>query len=199
MNYKIKMLQTKDKLRKELKKKLTTLTSKDRNLNSIKINTNLNLLLTKLNIQTLCVFIPTSNEPDLNIDELLKKHDSVYCPKFIKSSYNYSKIKHISELTMGKYNILEPRQSMPLSDDYLKSKNIIFLVPLVGFDNQGNRIGYGNGYYDRLLANVTGPKIGICFSFQETPAIITDPHDKNLDYIITENKIISSTKSSPKQ
>lgn len=192
------MSPSKNEQRKKLKIKLTSLNAKDRDLKSIKINSNLNRLLSKYKIDTLCIFMPTAKEPNLNINELLKQTSSIYCPKFTNKNYAYSKIKSTTELKLEKYNILEPSIYNPISNKKLKSNDTIFLVPLVGFDKFGNRIGYGNGYYDQLLENVTGIKIGICFSFQEISEIKKDPHDISLNYIITENEIVTATQPSPK-
>ena len=73
----------------------------------------------------------------------------------------------------------------------------VVLVPLVGFDNQLNRIGYGKGYYDRILSKINKIKrktvfIGIAYSFQKCRKIVINKHDFKLDYIFTERGIISS-------
>ena len=70
----------------------------------------------------------------------------------------------------------------------------ILLIPLVGFDDQLNRLGYGGGYYDRYLSKVQNNnkliKIGIGFSFQKVKNLPINRFDKKLDYIITEKQII---------
>ena len=71
------------------------------------------------------------------------------------------------------------------------------MVPLVAFDNQLNRIGYGKGYYDRSLKKISKNKnkivtIGIAYSFQRCKKIPVNKHDFKLDYIFTERGIISS-------
>ena len=70
----------------------------------------------------------------------------------------------------------------------------ILLIPLVGYDDQFNRLGYGGGYYDRYLSKVQNKhkiaKIGVGFSFQRIKNIPINKFDKKLDYIITEKKII---------
>ena len=70
----------------------------------------------------------------------------------------------------------------------------ILLIPLVGFDRQLNRLGYGGGYYDRYLTKVQNKyriiKIGVGFSSQQIKNIPINKHDKKLDCIITEKKII---------
>tara|TARA_R110002124_G_scaffold114535_14_gene269315 strand:+ start:5877 stop:6464 length:588 start_codon:yes stop_codon:yes gene_type:complete len=64
----------------------------------------------------------------------------------------------------------------------------IVLVPLLGFDNQGTRLGYGGGYYDRTLAHMkkTPRLIGLAFAAQELDSIPRDSHDVPLDAVITE-------------
>ena len=70
----------------------------------------------------------------------------------------------------------------------------ILLIPLVGFDLQLNRLGYGGGYYDRYLSKFQDKhkiiKIGVGFSFQKVKNLPINRHDKKLDCIITEKKII---------
>jgi len=64
----------------------------------------------------------------------------------------------------------------------------IILMPLLGFDSQGTRLGYGGGYYDRTLAHMNKkPRlIGLAFAAQELDSIPRDSHDVPLDAVITE-------------
>ena len=94
-------------------------------------------------------------------------------------------------LTVNKFGILEPNS--------LKKETIpdLIMVPLVAFDNHLNRIGYGKGYYDRILQKIIKIKkntisIGIAYSFQKCSTIPVNKHDYKLDYIFTERGIISS-------
>ena len=119
------MLLSKDEQRKKLKTKLLSLNSKDRESKSIKINSNLTNLLSKHEIQTLCIFIPTKYEPNINIDLLLKKYKSVYCPKFLEKKYIYYKIHNTQELKLGNYNILEPTSNSPINNT-LMHINLVF-------------------------------------------------------------------------
>ncbi|MDA3878376.1 MAG: 5-formyltetrahydrofolate cyclo-ligase [Halothiobacillus sp.] len=67
------------------------------------------------------------------------------------------------------------------------------LIPLVGFDEQGNRLGMGAGYYDRSLANLRHPRpllIGIAFSSQQVEQLPVDPWDIPLDYIVTNKRLL---------
>jgi 5-formyltetrahydrofolate cyclo-ligase len=67
----------------------------------------------------------------------------------------------------------------------------IVLMPLLGFDARGTRLGYGGGYYDRTLARMTKrPRlVGLAFAAQELDAIPREEHDIPLDAIITENGV----------
>ena len=94
-------------------------------------------------------------------------------------------------LYVSKFGTLEPKSS---------NKDIIpdlIMVPLVAFDNQLNRIGYGKGYYDRILQKISRIKkktifLGIAYSFQKCRKIPVNKYDFKLDYIFTERGIISS-------
>ena len=91
-------------------------------------------------------------------------------------------------LYVNKYGILEPnKQNKVFKPD-------IILVPLATFDKNLNRIGYGKGYYDRVLNKLSANKkiltIGIAFSFQETSTISTNQYDYNLDCILTDRNLI---------
>lgn len=69
-----------------------------------------------------------------------------------------------------------------------KAEPDIVIMPLLGFDRLGTRLGYGGGYYDRTLARMSKkPKlIGLAFAAQELDAIPREPHDVPLDAIVTE-------------
>jgi 5-formyltetrahydrofolate cyclo-ligase len=66
----------------------------------------------------------------------------------------------------------------------------ILLVPLAAFDARGNRIGWGQGHYDRVIERLASAgellSIGVAFSFQEVDAAPAEPHDRPLDAVVTE-------------
>jgi 5-formyltetrahydrofolate cyclo-ligase len=65
------------------------------------------------------------------------------------------------------------------------------LVPLVAFDRQGRRLGYGGGYYDRTLPLLPGaPRIGCAFAAQELDEVPSGPYDIRLDAVATERGVI---------
>jgi 5-formyltetrahydrofolate cyclo-ligase len=72
------------------------------------------------------------------------------------------------------------------------------LVPLLAFDIQGHRLGYGGGHYDRTLASlrIRGPllAIGLAYDCQEVAAIPAGPHDQRLDLVLTPSRAIAMAK-----
>ena len=90
--------------------------------------------------------------------------------------------------------------SMGILEPDISKKIVIpdlIMVPLVAFDKNLNRIGYGKGYYDRILQKINRFKkkavfLGIAYSFQKCQKVPVNKHDVKLDYIFTEKGIISS-------
>jgi 5-formyltetrahydrofolate cyclo-ligase len=80
--------------------------------------------------------------------------------------------------------------SVPATDEPELAPAIL-IVPLAAFDRRGYRIGYGRGYYDRALTEL-GPtlSIGIGYAAQEVDAVPEEPHDRPLDWIVTEREAI---------
>ena len=107
------------------------------------------------------------------------------------SKMSFKSWKFKEPLFVSKFGTLEPSKSnKELFPD-------LILVPLVVFDNQLNRIGYGKGYYDRSLKKINKIKkkavsLGIAYSFQKFNKIPVNKYDVKLDYILTERGIISS-------
>ena len=89
-------------------------------------------------------------------------------------------------MKVNKYGIPEPEIENIVYPD-------ILLIPLVAFDLNLNRLGYGGGYYDRLIAKISKKKkilkIGLAFSFQKVDKVPINIYDQKLDYVLT-NKII---------
>ncbi len=72
----------------------------------------------------------------------------------------------------------------------------VLLVPLAAFDTTGNRIGWGQGHYDRVIERLMADgtslmTIGVGFSFQQVDAVPVEPHDRPLDFIATELRLFS--------
>ncbi len=98
-----------------------------------------------------------------------------------------SKLENWEDLHEGPYGILEPKKIIEIS----LNKIDLIIVPGVGFDEKGNRLGHGKGYYDKLLQKTNAKKIGLAFECQIVDQIPTDENDIPVDMIITEKRIIN--------
>lgn len=89
-----------------------------------------------------------------------------------------------AQLVRGAYGIPEPRADLPLEDPAAVD---LVIVPGVAFDRRGCRLGYGGGYYDRLLPRMLqAVKIGLGYAFQLVGCLPAEPHDVRLDGVATE-------------
>ena len=90
-------------------------------------------------------------------------------------------------LKIKQYGIPEPNSKKLIYPD-------ILLAPLVAFDNNLNRLGYGGGYYDRVIKKLSKKKkilkIGLAFSIQKINSVPVTKYDKKLDYIVTDKYIL---------
>ncbi len=125
---------------------------------------------------------------DLDLLNKFENKDYIISLPVIKRNFNmdYYKWSFSDPLKINKYGIPEPEK-----------KNIIYpnilFVPLVAFDKNLNRLGYGGGYYDRLIKKFSKKKIikiGLAFSDQEIDKVPINTYDQKLDYIVTNKYII---------
>lgn len=97
-------------------------------------------------------------------------------------------------LKKGAYGIEEPIGPLLTDSDY--NEIALAIIPGVSFDAEGNRLGRGKGYYDRLLPQLSAHKIGICFQFQVADSLPAETFDIQMDEVWTENGCISRTQCS---
>jgi len=135
-------------------------------------------------------YYPVNFEIDdlMLLKKLEKKKFDISLPVIKKKfQMNFYKWSFTDLLKINKYGIPEP-----------ETKNIVYpdvlLIPLVAFDKNLNRLGYGGGYYDRLIKKLSKKKkiikIGLALSFQKIDKVPTNVHDQKLDYIVTNKYII---------
>lgn len=176
----------KSKLRKTLKAQRTAL-SKDEILKMSKIICE-RIYAEISNYSSILCYVSHMGEVDLTnlISRLLAEGKAVSVPvctldtNIIPAQIESSDFEFYKNL----YNICEPKI-------YKKPK--IFpdccLVPGIGFDKSGNRVGHGKGYYDRFLAENPMFKIGVCYDFQIANKIDASEFDVKMDCVISEKRI----------
>lgn len=139
------------------------------------------------------LFLSIVSQKEVNTDLLLHvlqgKDKQVVISQSDFKSYT---LKHFlltdsTPIKTNAFGIPEPQDGLEVPVDKI---DVVF-IPLLAFDQNGNRIGFGKGFYDRFLSECRKDtiKIGLSF-FEATPTlIITDEHDVRLDYVITPEEV----------
>ena len=179
-------------LKSRLRKKILKIREKI-NKNNIHINFNQIIKIfkkEKINKKTIGGYYPVSFEvDDLAILKKFEKNRFNISLPVIKKNFqmDFYKWTFSSPLKVNKYGIPEPETQNIVYPD-------ILLIPLVAFDKNLNRLGYGGGYYDRLIEKLSKKKkiikIGLALSVQKIDKVPTNVYDKKLDYIVTNKYIV---------
>lgn len=177
------MKQYKDKLRKEIKQKRSFM-CKD------VVKTKSEIICQKIlhneiykNSQCIYCYYPIQNEVDITevIQASLKSGKTVALPKVIDTDgkMTFVEISNLDNLQAGHYNIPEP-----IETNQARKADLI-LVPGVVFSTKGKRIGQAGGFYDRFLKNNHPYSIGVAYDFQIMNDLKTEPHDIDVDEVIS--------------
>ena len=108
----------------------------------------------------------------------------VSLPRFLSKSDRYAPyvIRQSGDVVDGAFGVREPSADcVELESNQLD----LVIVPGVGFDSLGARLGRGGGHYDRLLQGLTATICGVCFRQQVLPRVPEEAHDIKMDCIIT--------------
>ena len=140
----------------------------------------------------LALYVPIHNEAgtDAIFAAAVNAAKTVLYPAVVGESLEFRRVDHLRDLRRGAFGIPEPLDSCDVIDQCMAD---LIVIPGVGFDLKGKRVGYGKGFYDKFLSELPKKveKIGIAFSIQELEEIPRMPHDILLDTIITEKIILS--------
>jgi 5-formyltetrahydrofolate cyclo-ligase len=138
-------------------------------------------------------YYPFRSEIDTRIiiREAIGQGKKIALPRVGKKGLELFYINNLEkDLEPGSYDIMEPIPSRCESAEL--SRIDLVIVPGVGFDREHNRLGYGGGFYDRLLTAISGnvPRIALSFDLQIVDKIPVSEHDLKIDILITETLII---------
>ena len=155
-----------------------------------KILTKLINLLNFNDIDT-AVYYSTNSEVNLInfVYYMHKNHQKILLPfiEKIKSHLLFKQWVTNDKLIKGKYGIMTPATK-------IFSTPKILIIPMLAFDKDKNRLGYGGGYYDRTISflekNSKSLKLGVAFDEQQIRKVPTTSFDKKMDLILTPTKII---------
>lgn len=134
------------------------------------------------------LYCPVKGEPDLTplFSEVLGRGSRLALPKVVGEELELIYVKEPLCLERGPYGIPEPS-----AGEKAKPEDMDFVaVPGVAFDREGYRLGFGKGYYDRLLKRVRAFKVGVAYSFQVLDRVPREEWDERVDLIVTEKGIV---------
>lgn len=176
--------------RKEIKQRITELDSKYCREADRKIIENVFGLEEFQQAKTIFCYVSTETEVDTIpiLKEILASGKRLGVPKCTgKGIMEVYEISSLDELTAGAYGILEPDESCK---KILLPEEIDFsLIPCISCDSKGKRLGHGGGYYDRYLEQSRGVKAIVCRSRLMLDEIPTEPHDVQMDLVISEEAV----------
>ena len=135
---------------------------------------------------TIMMYISSFKEPQTLpiIEKLLESGKKVVVPVSVTATNTIipTYLESLNELKRGAYGILEPTIIRPVNIDDID----VIVVPGIAFDMHRNRLGFGKGYYDRLLEDCSAKKIALCYDFQIVSDLPATDYDVPMDLILTE-------------
>lgn len=143
------------------------------------------------NAQKIGAYYPIGSEimtQDI-IQEALSEGKEIFLPKVIGKNIEFRKIENFDNLENGTFDIMEPRNECPVDNNL-----DVILVPTVGISPKGVRLGYGHGFYDRFLAENKIETISLTLEKQIVKNIPASEHDVIINWIVTEDRIIETSK-----
>ena len=154
------------------------------------INIIISEIKSKLKISSISIYYPIKSEiSPLKIIEICRNLSIQICLPVINKNTNeliFSKFDDKKCLKKNKYGIMEPTKLNQITPD-------IIFVPMLGFDKNLNRLGYGKGYYDKVISKLRKTKkifvIGLAYDNQMVRKIPIENHDEKMDFILTDKKI----------
>lgn len=115
------------------------------------------------------------------IQDVLSCGKEACLPRITGDGMDFRRIQSFDDLEPGSFDLLEPKDRCVVSGIMQA-----IIIPAVGASENGYRIGYGGGFYDRYLEGSNAVKIALCFQGQMIGTVPHDAHDVCMDYIITE-------------
>lgn len=134
---------------------------------------------------TVCLYMSTSEEVDTKplLAAALTEKKQVVFPRVEHERLVLHQIRSIKDFTRGAYHILEPKKTTVVIDPKFVD---LYIVPGIAFDRDGYRLGWGKGYYDKLLAGIVAPKVGLAYACQVIAELPHTSYDVPMTTVVTE-------------
>ena len=186
-----RLKQDKKRVRELLAQKRRLLSKEDIAEQSSKVVAAVEQMPSFQSAKTVLIYYPTHNEVDLlSLIKRYKKEKTFLFPVVHRKTMTACPYEGNAKMHRGKFNIPEPT-----TEPYVGDIDLI-LVPGVGFDKSGNRLGRGGGYYDKFITRL-GRKtllVGVGYDFQLVEEVPANRWDKRLDYVVTPSNGTIKTK-----
>ncbi|MBA4148078.1 MAG: 5-formyltetrahydrofolate cyclo-ligase [Verrucomicrobia bacterium] len=192
-------LAQKQQIRKELRDKVANLPAMFREQAAARACALLQNQTVWQNARSIFFYAPLPSELNIwaLVPEVMKMKKIILLPKFDPETNSYLpfQIQNLeNDLFPGKFGVHEPNGSC---SSYPLKQLDLTLVPALAFDLSGNRLGRGRGFYDKLLADVSGAKCGVAFDEQIIKQVPVEPHDVPVDYLLTPTQWIPVADAKP--
>ena len=143
-------------------------------------------------VKNVHIFLPIKQKNEVSTWDFIRyfwdKGILVFVPKMVQNEIKTIQLKPSTPLKENDWGILEPE------DDFVEDvKYDIVVTPLLYCDNQGNRVGYGKGFYDMFFSKIDHHALKVGVSFFPPEALISDVSEQDvpLDYLVTPTEVLS--------
>jgi 5-formyltetrahydrofolate cyclo-ligase len=174
----------KETIRKNILEKRDALSYRDVEIRSRRITDKLKEDKDYKKAKTIMLYM--SKDKEVSVQELIKdameNKKKVIVPKVTDKGLICCEVTDFKNMKYSCFGILEPTNEIVCE----VTKIDLIVVPGIGFDKTGHRIGYGKGYYDNLLKNYKGKTIGVGYDFQIVDKIPSDKWDVKVDRVVSE-------------
>lgn len=183
----------KSSLRRLLLEKRDSISYEFTQISSNKIQENLQKLNSFRNAKTIGAYYSIDSEVSTKniLQDILNDAKDLSLPKVVDDNLIFKKISSLKDLEQGSFSILEPKENCADTSDL-----DVILVPSIAMTRNGQRLGYGYGYYDRYLSSTKSKTITLTYSKQIVKKIPETENDVKIDYIVTEEEILDTSKTS---
>lgn len=191
----------KKELRKEILARRNALSPQERQEKSAQIASKVIALEEFQKSNKILLYAPIRSEVETGKihQEAKRLSKDVYYPKVLGAEMEFYLDDSTTDFEIGAFGIREPKPESTVAFVPKKEDKIFVLFPGAVFDDEGNRIGYGGGYYDKYLQwltnvvsykNISKVAVGYQCQMVEKGCIVNEIHDVALDYIVTEDRVV---------
>ena len=185
------MAETKENIRRQFLEKRDGLSADWIEIASKQIRKNLGKVEQYKKAQTIACYHSTGSEVRTHeiMQEILSHGKTLALPRVRDDNLVFCNVKKFEDLEKGEFGIMEPKQYCGMVDKF-----DLIIVPAVAMTRNGQRLGYGCGFYDKFLAGKNIPTIALAFSKSIAKSIPHEESDVTIDIIVTEEETIHSKK-----